>query len=172
MARSRIVARVVAVVLLVCTPQSPWAEPADVLGPEHLAFIEGLPAARAAVQAAQAFALEHGVVAEMHEATAAIVGFLGESWLRLAQVWPADHFGTASHADYLNTFMLSRIVFYRAINTFPDEEPDAALLSTLIGSRLVKDLDQFVADTATAQLARHDPVLSLEWLSQWQEAAR
>jgi hypothetical protein len=97
---------------------------------------------------------------------------LGENWLGLAAVWPADHFGTPSHADYLNTFTLSRIAFYRAINTFPDDEPDAALLGTLIGNRLIKDLDQFVADTATAQLARHDPVLSLEWLSQWQEAAR
>ncbi len=148
------------------------ADAADVDGPEHLAFIEGLPAARAAVQAEHAFAREHGVTAEMHEANAAIVGFLGEAWLALAAVWPSGHFGTPTHADYLNTFTLSRIAFYRAINTFPDDGMEGSLLGIIIGNRLVKDLDQFVADTATAQLARHDPVLSLDWLAQWQEAAR
>lgn len=144
----------------------------DVDSPEHLAFIEGLPAARAAVQAEHAFAREHGVTAEMHEANAAIVGFLGETWLTLAAVWPEGHFGTPSHADYLNTFTLSRIAFYRAINTFTDDGMEGSLLGIIIGNRLIKDLDQFVADTATAQLARHDPVLSLDWLAQWQEAAR
>lgn len=148
------------------------ADTAEFDSPEHLAFIEGLPAARAAVQAEQADALAQGVTAEMHEANAALVGFLGESWLRLAAVWPQDHFGTPSHADYLDTFTLSRISFYRAVNTFEDDGMEGSMLGVIIGARLVKDLDQFVADTATAQLSRHDPVLSLEWLAEWQEAAR
>jgi hypothetical protein len=148
------------------------AELANVDSAEHLAFIEGLPVARAVVQAEQADALAQGVTAEMHEANAALVGFLGESWLRLAAVWPADHFGTPSHAEYLDTFTVSRIGFYRAINTFEDDGMEGTLLGVIIGTRLVKDLDQFVADTATAQLSRHDPMLSLDWLAQWQEAAR
>ena len=161
--------------LLVCLFLLPSAALADrpaVDSAEHLTLIEGLPAARAAVQAEHAHDLEHGLVAEVHEANAAIVQFLADSWLALAAVWPEEHFGTPSHADYLNTFTLSRIAFYRAINTFPGDEIEAAELSLLIGRRLVKDFDQFVADTATAQLAQHDPVLSLDWLAQWQEAAR
>jgi hypothetical protein len=168
----RIVVRLVVVMVGVAPAAPALADTVDVLSPEHMAFIESLPAARAAVQVEHAQALEHGVVAEMHEANAAIVQFLGDSWLELAAVWPDEHFGTPSHADYLNTFTLSRIVFYRAINTFPGEPLEAPVLSMLIGNRLVKDLDQFVADTATAQLAQYDPVLSLEWLSEWQEAAR
>ena len=148
------------------------AERPAVTSPEHLAFIESLPAERAAVQAEHAHDLEHGVTAAMHEANAAIVGFLGQSWLELAAVWPEDHFGTPSHADYLNTFTLSRIAFYRSINTFADDGMEGSLLGVIIGNKLVKDLDQFVADTAVAQLARHDPVLSLDWLSRWQDAAR
>ena len=148
------------------------ADLVDVQSAAHLAFIEGLPAERAAVQAAHVHALEHGVTAEMHAANAAIVGFLGESWLDLAAVWPETHFGTPSHADYLNTFTLSRIGFYRAINSFEDDGMEGTLLGVIIGNRLVKDLDNFVADTATAQLSRHDPLLSLEWLSQWQDAVR
>ena len=163
---------VLAAVLVAAPARGPLADLVDVTSAAHLAFIEGLPAARAAVQAEQAHALEHGVTAEMHEANAAIVGFLGESWLGLAAVWPNDHFGTASHADYLNTFTLARIQFYRAINTFEDDGMEGTLLGVVIGNRLVKDLDNFVADTATAQLSRHDPLLSLEWLSQWQEATR
>lgn len=155
------------------------AEPSSVDSPEHLAFIEGLPAARAAIQAEQQHRLDHGVTAEMHEAYAAIVDFLGDAWLRLASVWPEDHFGAASHAEYLDTFTLSRIAFYRAVNTFPDTAPDTAdeaavdgaLLGIIIANRLVKDLDNFVADTATAQLSRHDPVLPLQWLQEWLEAA-
>ena len=157
---------------LLIVPRPLLAEPADVTSAAHLAFIESLPEARAAVQAEHAHDLEHGLVAEVHEANAAIVAFLGDAWLELAAVWPEGHFGTPTHADYLNTFTLSRISFYRAINTFPGEELEGPVLSLLIGNRLVKDLDQFVADTATAQLAQHDPVLSLDWLSQWQEAAR
>ena len=157
---------------LLIVPRPLLAEPADVTSAAHLAFIESLPEARAAVQAEHAHDLEHGLVAEVHDANAAIVAFLGDAWLELAAVWPEGHFGTPSHADYLNTFTLSRISFYRAINTFPGEPLEAPVLSLLIGNRLVKDLDQFVADTATAQLALHDPVLSLDWLSQWQEAAR
>jgi hypothetical protein len=157
---------------LLIVPGPLLAEPVDVQSAEHLAFIEGLPAERAAVQAEHAHALEHGVTAEMHEANAAIVGFLGESWLGLAAVWPETHFGTPSHADYLNTFTLSRIGFYRAINSFEDDGMEGSLLGVIIANRLVKDLDNFVADTATAQLSRHDPVLSLEWLSRWQEATR
>jgi hypothetical protein len=168
----RIVVRLVVVMVGVAPAAPALADTVDVLSPEHMAFIESLPAARAAVQVEHAQALEHGVVAEMHEANAAIVQFLGDSWLELAAVWPDEHFGTPSHADYLNTFTLSRIAFYRAINTFPGEPLEAPVLSMLIGNRLVKDLDQFVADTATAQLAQHDPVLSLEWLAEWQEAAR
>ena len=164
--------RLVLVLALLAPAASASAELVDVQSAAHLAFIEGLPAARAAVQVEQAHALEHGVTAEMHEANAAIVGFLGESWLGLAAVWPNDHFGTASHADYLNTFTLARIQFYRAINTFEDDGMEGTLLGVVIGNRLVKDLDNFVADTATAQLSRHDPILSMEWLSQWQEAAR
>lgn len=157
---------------LVFTAGGLRAETVDVGSAEHLAFIEGLPAARAAVQAEHAETLEQGVVAEVHEANAAIAQFLADSWLGLAAVWPAEHFGTPSHADYLNTFTLSRIGFYRAINTYPGDEMEGPVLSVLIGNRLVKDLDNFVADTATAQLSQQDPVLSLEWLSQWQEAAR
>lgn len=157
-----------ALVALGCTV----ADTAELDSPEHLAFIEGLPAARAVVQAEQAEALADGVTAEMHEANAAIVAFLNASWLRLATVWPEEHFGTPTHTDYLDTFTLSRIGFYRAINTFEDDGMEGTLLGVIIGNRLVKDLDQFVADTATAQLSRHDPVLSLEWLRQWQEAAR
>jgi hypothetical protein len=159
--------------LAICVAWTPaLAQGPDVDSASHLAFIEGLPAARAAVQAEQAFALEHGVTAEMQAANAAIVDFLDRSWLGLAAVWPEGHFGTPSHADYLDTFKLSRIAFYRAINTFPDDGIEGSLLGIIVASRLVKDLDQFVADTATAQLARHDPVLSLDWLSRWQEAAR
>lgn len=170
MARCALLA--LAVLLVAAAPDALGTERVDVTSEAHSAFIEGLPEARAAVQAEQAHDLEHGVVAEGHQANAAIVQFLGDSWLALAAVWPADHFGAASHADYLDTFTLSRIAFYRAINTFPGEDADPVLLGRLIGNRLVEDLDQFVADTATAQLARHDPVLSLEWLSRWQEATR
>jgi hypothetical protein len=157
---------------LLLVPAPLLAERVDVGSAEHLALIEGLPEARAAVQAEQAHDLEHGLVAEVHEANAAIVQFLADSWLALAAVWPEDHFGTPTHADYLDTFTLARISFFRAINTFPAEAMEGPVLSVLIGNRLVKDLDQFVADTATAQLAQHDPVLSLEWLSRWQAAAR
>lgn len=167
-----ILSRFLLVLALLAPGAAVSAELVAVQSPEHLAFIEGLPAARAAVQAEHAQALDHGVTAEMHEANAAIVGFLGESWLALAAVWPEGHFGTPSHADYLNTFTLSRIGFYRAINSFPDDETEGTLLGVIIGNRLVKDLDNFVADTATAQLSRHDPMLSLEWLSQWQTATR
>ena len=169
--RSRVASLVLVLVLL--GPGTPaLAERPAVTSVEHLAFIEGLPAERAAVQARHAHSLEHGVTAEMHEANAAIVNFLGESWLSLAAVWPETHFGTPSHADYLNTFTLSRIGFYRAINSFPDDGMEGTLLGVIIANRLVKDLDQFVADTATAQLSHQDPVLSLEWLSQWQQATR
>ena len=168
----RFASLVLTTLVLVAAPPSLRAELADVTGEAHLAFIETLPAARAAVQAEHAHDLEHGLVAEMHEANAAIVTFLGDTWLALAAVWPEGHFGTPSHADYLDTFTLSRIGFYRAINTFPEQELEGPVLSLLIGNRLVKDLDQFVADAATAQLAQHDPVLSLDWLAQWQEAAR
>lgn len=163
---------IAALALLLAFAAPARAELTDVQSPEHLAFIEGLPAARAAVQEEHAFAREHGVTAEMHEANAAIVEFLGDSWLTLAAVWPEGHFGTPTHADYLNTFTLSRIAFYRAVNTFPGDETEGTLLGIIIGNRLIKDLDNFVADTATAQLSRQDPVLSLDWLAQWQEAAR
>jgi hypothetical protein len=168
----RFLSVILAAVLVAAPARGPLADLVDVTSAAHLAFIEGLPAERAAVQAEHAHALEHGVTAEMHEANAAIVGFLGESWLGLAAVWPETHFGTPSHADYLNTFTLSRIGFYRAINSFEDDGMEGSLLGVIIANRLVKDLDNFVADTATAQLSRHDPVLTLAWLSEWQEAAR
>ncbi len=169
---SQTVLSVVVCLVLALVSLPSRATSVDVGSADHLAFIEDLPAARSAVQEAHAHAREHGVTAEMHEANAAIVGFLGESWLGLAAVWPEDHFGTPTHADYLNTFTLSRIGFYRAINTFPGDDTEGTLLGIIIGNRLIKDLDQFVADTATAQLSRHDPTLSLDWLSRWQEAAR
>lgn len=138
----------------------------------HLAMIEGLPDERAALQAQHRPALDGGNTAEMQEAQAAIIEWLGGAWQDLAAIWPADHFGTTSHAEYLDTFVLSRVAFYRAINTFDGEPIEPSLMSMIVTSRLLKDLDNFVADTATAQLSHHDPVASLDWLSEWQAAAR
>lgn len=139
---------------------------------DHLRMIEGLPAERAALQAQPRAALEGDDTAAMQQAQAAIIEWLGGAWQDLAAIWPDDHFGTPSHADYLDTFLLSRVAFYRAINTFEGESLEPSLMSVIITSRMLKDLDQFVADTATAQLSHHDPVASLEWLSEWQAAAR
>jgi len=163
---------VLALLALLLAPGPAGAEQPSIDSAAHLAMIEGLPAERADLQEQHRQALEGDDTAALQQAQAAIIEWLGGAWLDLAAVWPEDHFGTADHAQYLDTFVLSRAAFYRAINRFDDAEPDASLIGVIVTSRLLKDLDQFVADTATAQLSYHDPVASLDWLGEWQAAAR
>lgn len=151
------------------SPQSPADEFARRYTdqPSHIRFVKALPKLRAVVYENAQEGWSTGASADMREASYDVIDFLEYAWLRVAELYPANHFDEKDHRSYIRDFIKGRFAFHWA--KYEPEGPGTGgtIVCILTGGDVIDDLEAVIADTVSTLFMHADDFDCNDWLKQW-----
>lgn len=135
--------------------------------PSHYRFIKSLPKLRAVVQENVQDGWDTGVTSDMREATYDVIDFLQFAWLRLAQFYPDDHWGTSTAEEYIRSYIQDRFSFHWSKHEPGGPGTGGTIVGVLTGSDVIDDLESLIADTVTALLGYSEDFDISQWRKDW-----
>ncbi len=137
--------------------------------PSHIRFIQVLPKLKRVVYENAHEGWDTGVTSEMRQASYDVIDFLEYSWIRLAEFYPAGHFGLRGPRAYIRKFIRDRFQFH-----WSKHEPDGpgtggTIVGVLVGGDVIDDLEKMISDTVRALFARQEDFNFEQWREEWEQ---
>lgn len=135
--------------------------------PSHVRFLKALPKLRAVVYEAAQEGWDTGVTADMRQASYDVIDFLEYAWTRLAEFYPARHFGDKDSREYIRGYIRDRFRFHWAKHEPDGPGTGGTIVGVLTGGDVIADLESLVADTVGTLFAHRDDFDLEAWLAAW-----
>ncbi|MVB48456.1 hypothetical protein D6V32_19070 [Vibrio cholerae] len=140
------------------------------LKPSQLHFINQLIELKANVYKSARERWGCGKTSEMREGNDDVMAFYKDTWLRLADNFPVEHFGNVTHVEYLNKFISeSYETHYQAADNEGCGEGSMAYIIVTAG--VMKDLGSQVAELVFIMSSATDAFDYGKWLQRWKSVA-
>ncbi|AOK33101.1 hypothetical protein [Burkholderia cenocepacia] len=130
-------------------------------------FIKALPKLRRVVYDNAREGWDTGVTVEMRQASYDLIDFLEYAWLRLAEFYPAGHFGLRGRRAYIRNFIRDRFQFHRSKHEPDGPGTGGTIVGVLAGGDVIDDLERMISDTVRALFVHHDNFRFDEWQREW-----
>ncbi|KVP22421.1 hypothetical protein [Burkholderia ubonensis] len=130
-------------------------------------FIKALPKLRRVMYDNAREGWDTGVTVEMRQSSYDLIDFLEYAWLRLAEFYPAGHFGLRGRRAYIRNFIRDRFQFHRSKHEPDGPGTGGTIVGVLAGGDVIDDLERMISDTVRALFVHHDNFRFDEWQREW-----
>lgn len=130
-------------------------------------FIKALPKLRRVVYDNAREGWDTGVTVEMRQASYDVIDFLEYAWMRLAEFYPAGHFGLRGRRAYIRNFIRDRFHFHRSKHEPGGPGTEGTIVGVLAGGDVIDDLERMISDTVRALFANDDNFEFDTWQREW-----
>ncbi|MFM9424322.1 hypothetical protein RCH10_000750 [Variovorax sp. GrIS 2.14] len=131
-------------------------------------LVRHLPEMRATACLSSSQGWHSGVTLDMREANYDMIDVLEFAWLRLAEFYPRNHFGTPNARDYIETYIRARFAFHWAKHEPAGPGSGGTITSVLTGGDVIRDLERLVEETMQSLFFDNQHLDLEDWLRRWQ----
>ena len=134
-------------------------------------FIHALPKLKATVYEMAQEGWDTGVTSQMREASYDVIDFLEFAWLRLAEFYPAKHFGESDAQTYIKSYIQDRFKYHWSKHEPRGPGTGGTIVGVLTGGDVISDLEEMIADTVLALFVYDEGFDYEKWRSNWENKA-
>lgn len=135
--------------------------------PSHIRFIKYLPQARRLALAEAQEGWDTGVTMEMRQSSYNFIDFLESSWLRLAEFYPANQFGTQTPREFISDYIQRQFQYHWAKHEPDGPGTGGTIVGVLAGSDVIRDLERMIEDLVTSLFGYDEEFDAGAWSKNW-----
>ncbi len=140
-------------------------------GSSETAYIDSLPAQRAAAYGEAQKGWDSGVTADTMNASYALIRTLHSFLVALASFYPPEHFGSQGADEYFTNVITSRFEWHRRHLEPDGDGTGGTIVGTIASGAVISDLETMIVDTVRS-LRQDDVAFNFHaWRQAWQESA-
>lgn len=136
--------------------------------PSDIRLFEALPELKEIARRTTQPGWGTGVTIEMRKSTYDVVDFYEIIWLKLAEFYPAKHFGRGGAAAHIKAYIRERYKFHWAKHEPGGLGTGGTIVGVLTGRDVMQDLDRLIIETATAVVGYRDDFDFTAWHARWE----